>query len=211
MAVSLLEELVKQIDDKMLSKTRKSMNSKNIKKRPGVAEPVAENYYDSDFNDHFKQPPVVFKKSHREAYFLDQENEEEQKQKPDNKSNDDLDDDFDFDKDDSDKDQDNDSDDDSEDQQDAPLENKDPNRQGVIRVVPGAHLVYKRQQDESSYEELWIFNVGNKLEDELKIKRAILAGTDIEQNKVRSQDGSQSYTLVTMGNAQMLHISGLPQ
>jgi hypothetical protein len=208
MAVSLLEELVKQIDDKMLSKTRKSMNSKNIKKRPGVAEPVAENYYESDFNDHYKQPPVVFKKSHREAYFLDQENEEEQTDKK--PKEDGSEDDFDFDKDESSNDQDNDSDTD-EDQQDAPLENKDPNRQGVIRVVPGAHLVYKRQQDESSYEELWIFNVGNKLEDELKIKRAILAGTDIEQNKVRSQDGSQSYTLVTMGNAQMLHISGLPQ
>lgn len=208
MAVSLLEELVKQIDDKMLSKTRKSMNSKNIKKRPGVAEPVAENYYESDFNDHFKQPPVVFKKSHREAYFLDQENEEEQTDKK--PKQDDSEDDFDFDKDENSDDQDNDSDSD-EDQQDAPLENKDPNRQGVIRVVAGAHLVYKRQKDESSYEELWIFNVGNKLEDELKIKRAILAGTDIEQNKVRSQDGSQSYTLVTMGNAQMLCIHGLPQ
>lgn len=208
MAVSLLEELVKQIDDKMLSKTRKSMNSKNIKKRPGVAEPVAENYYESDFNDHYKQPPVVFKKSHREAYFLDQENEEEQTDKK--PKEDDSEDDFDFDKDETSDDQDNDSDSD-EDQQDAPLENKDPNRQGIIRVVPGAHLVYKRQQDESSYEELWIFNVGNKLEDELKIKRAILAGTDIDPNKVRSQDGSQSYKLVTMGNAQMLCISGLPQ
>jgi hypothetical protein len=87
----------------------------------------------------------------------------------------------------------------------------DPDRQGLIRVVPGAHLVYKRVEEDGTYEELWIFNTGDQdFKKEMQVRRGILAGTDIPPNKMKSDDGSQSYTLWSAGNAQMLHITGLP-
>ena len=49
------------------------------------------------------------------------------------------------------------------------------------------------------------------MKNELTVRRNILAGTDIEPKKTKSEDGQQSYTLTTMGNAQMLNITGLPQ
>ena len=86
----------------------------------------------------------------------------------------------------------------------------DPDRQGVIRTVPNAHLVYKRQTEEGTYDELWIYNTGADMKDELEIRRHILAGTDIPTNRTKSDDGTQIYTLTSMGNAQYLHIRGLP-
>lgn len=85
----------------------------------------------------------------------------------------------------------------------------DPDYQGIIRTIPDAHLVYKRENGEGAYDELWVYNV-DTMKDELKIRRNILAGTDIPENKTHSPDGSQYFTLATMGNAQMLFISGLP-
>ncbi len=94
---------------------------------------------------------------------------------------------------------------------DAELEEpEDPKRAGLIRVVDNAHLIYKRQSENGTYEELWIYNIRNDANDELKIRRDILAGTDIPPQKTRSPDGVQSYTSTTMGNAQMLEIKGLP-
>ena len=80
----------------------------------------------------------------------------------------------------------------------------------VIRTVDNAHLVYKRQNPEGSYDELWVYNVSDDMNDELEIRRAILAGTDIPPKKTRSEDRSQKYNLTTLGNAQLLHITGLP-
>lgn len=85
----------------------------------------------------------------------------------------------------------------------------DPNRQGLIRTVKGAHLVYKRETEEGSFEELWIYNV-TTLRDELIVKKAILAGTDIPTNKMQSPDGAQSYEIWSAGNAELLMIKGLP-
>jgi hypothetical protein len=85
----------------------------------------------------------------------------------------------------------------------------DPNRAGIIRTVDNAHLVYKRQAEDGSYEELWIFNIHDSTNDELDIRRDILAGTDIPVKKTKSPDGQQSYTIITMGNAQMMKLSGL--
>lgn len=86
----------------------------------------------------------------------------------------------------------------------------DPNKQGIIRTVDRAHLVYKRQTPDGTFEELWIYNIDTDMRDELTIRRNILAGTDIPAQKTKSPDGTQRYTLTTMGNAQMLHIFGLP-
>jgi len=87
---------------------------------------------------------------------------------------------------------------------------ENPDRAGVIRVVNNAHLIYKRQTEDGTFEELWIYNIHNATNDELDIRKDILAGTDIPVKKTKSADGSQSYQLVTMGNAQMMKISGLP-
>lgn len=89
-------------------------------------------------------------------------------------------------------------------------EPEDPDRQGLIRTVKDAHLVYKRQAEDGSYEELWTYNIDKDVRNELKIRRDILAGTDISPNKRMSDDGSQQYDLWTVGNVQMLHVEGLP-
>lgn len=86
----------------------------------------------------------------------------------------------------------------------------DPNRQGLIRTVKGAHLVYKRKNEEGTFDELWVFGTGNDMEEGLKVRRNILAGTDIPPRAIKSQNGAQSYTLKTLGNGQILHIKGLP-
>ncbi len=89
-------------------------------------------------------------------------------------------------------------------------EPEDPTRAGVIRTVDNAHLIYKKQSENGTYEELWIYNVNVNANDELKIRRDILAGTDIPPQKTRSPDGVQTYISTTMGNAQMLEVRGLP-
>lgn len=86
---------------------------------------------------------------------------------------------------------------------------EDPNRQGLIRKVDGAHLVHKRQSPEGSYEELWIYRLGRAGQDD-KIRKAILAGTDIDPETGYSEDNQQYYEVWTAGNAQMVKIFGLP-
>ncbi len=86
----------------------------------------------------------------------------------------------------------------------------DPDRAGIIRTVDNAHLVYKRQSEDGTYHELWIYNLYDTTHDELEIRRDILAGTDIPVNKTFSPDGTQKYAISTMGNAQMIEVSGLP-
>ena len=84
-------------------------------------------------------------------------------------------------------------------------------REAVIRTVPNAHLVFKRADANGTYTELWIYNVNKAIKDSLVIQRNILAGTEIPANKTKSEDNSQSYKLITMGNAQMMLIKGLPE
>lgn len=89
----------------------------------------------------------------------------------------------------------------------------DPNKEGPsIRHVDGAHLVYKRENSMGTFDELWIYMItdgGEKIRDELRIRRDILNGTDIMPDKYSSEDGSQKLELVTIGNAQLLKISGM--
>ena len=87
---------------------------------------------------------------------------------------------------------------------------QDPDKMGLIRTVKGAHLVYKRETEDGTYEELWFYNSGDSMKDELKIRRAIISGTDIPPNKTASPDGKQSYNVWASGNAEMLNIKGLP-
>lgn len=80
----------------------------------------------------------------------------------------------------------------------------------VTRFVPGAHLIYKRQSDVDSFEELWIYAVNVKSPTEhAKIEQQILAGTDIDANTMASEDGNQRATPWHAGNAKYLHLTGL--
>ncbi|TFG95672.1 hypothetical protein E4H12_12810 [Candidatus Thorarchaeota archaeon] len=87
---------------------------------------------------------------------------------------------------------------------------EDPDRQGLIRKVKNAHLVFKRKIEDGTFEELWIYNSGNNLRDELEIREAVLAGTDIPAGRTTSPDGKQQYEIWSAGNAEMLQIQGLP-
>ena len=88
--------------------------------------------------------------------------------------------------------------------------NEDPDKQGLIRRVNGAHLVYKRRAPDGSYEELWMYNIRKGIRDELDIRHAILAGTDVDPKTGLSQSGDQKYALWTNNNVQMLQVTGLP-
>ena len=81
---------------------------------------------------------------------------------------------------------------------------------GVVRSVKGAYLVSKDQQPDDTYTEVWIYNVGDKFEDEANIRKSILAATDIDPTKNFSEDGSQEASFQTIGNVQFLTLSGLP-
>lgn len=96
------------------------------------------------------------------------------------------------------------------DPEEVPEEEQDPDRAGVIRYVKGAHLVYKREQEDGTYEEMWIYNSGEFKKD-MEVKKAIIAGTDIPPNATRSRDGSQEVHIWSAGNADIVLIKGLPQ
>lgn len=87
---------------------------------------------------------------------------------------------------------------------------EDPDKQGDIRTVPNAHLVYKRQVADGTFEELWFYNSDKDASrSDEDIKKDILSGTDIDATKLSSEDGTQQYTIWTIGNGQMIQIIGL--
>jgi hypothetical protein len=92
---------------------------------------------------------------------------------------------------------------------------EDPNFQGVIRTVKGACLVYKRQNAENTFDELWIFNVGKDMKTEYQVKKAILAGTDINpqsgESDSNTEDSKQSMDSYSVGNVSFLELNNLPQ
>lgn len=71
----------------------------------------------------------------------------------------------------------------------------DPDKQGIIRVVPDAHLVYKRKNEQNQYTELWVYKRNLLQHDNKGTHAAILAGSDIPKGRTSSEDGTQ--TLVT--------------
>lgn len=83
--------------------------------------------------------------------------------------------------------------------------------QGLIRTVRGACLVYKRKNESGTFDELWIYNVGNNLKDETNIRRGILSGTDINPDTQMSDDGTQRAKTFSVGNVQYLNLLNIPQ
>lgn len=82
---------------------------------------------------------------------------------------------------------------------------------GTERYVKNAHLIKKTAVDAGQFEELWIYSIDpDTVEPAETPLKAILAGTDIPENSTQSEDGTQSYSLWTAGNAQYVHIKGLP-
>lgn len=89
-------------------------------------------------------------------------------------------------------------------------EPEDPDKQGLIRTIPGAHLIYKRVGNNGTYTEMWMLQVGPNHRTEDKIRSAILDGTDIDQRLGASESGEQSYEIWTCNDRQIMKISGLP-
>jgi hypothetical protein len=88
----------------------------------------------------------------------------------------------------------------TEDQVDDQTEDQDdPNKQGTIRTVKGAHLVYKRKDDATRYSELWIYKSNKLAKREDVVYTAILAGTDISKHSRKSPDGEQTVDVWSVG------------
>ena len=75
----------------------------------------------------------------------------------------------------------------------------DPDRQGTIRTVADAHLVYKRRNENNQFTELWVYKENKLLKNNSKIYDAILAGTDIPKALKHSPDGSQTVNIWEIG------------
>jgi hypothetical protein len=88
---------------------------------------------------------------------------------------------------------------------------EDENFSGIIRTVKGAALAYKRETGDGTFEELWVYNSDGDFSTESEIKSAILAGTDIDESKLMSDNGEQKADLWTVGNVTFLKTTGLPQ
>lgn len=87
----------------------------------------------------------------------------------------------------------------------------DLHRQGVIRRVDKAHLIKKTKNDGGLFDELWVYNTTDNMRDSLNIKKEILSATDIAPNTNSSEDGSQKYSMHTMGDMTYIEIMNLPQ
>ncbi len=88
-------------------------------------------------------------------------------------------------------------------------EEHDPDREGIIRTIKNAHLVYKRKDVNGTYTELWEYDINKGFNDEYDIRDAILNGTDINHKTGLSSDEQQSFDLWTCGGRQMMKITGL--
>jgi hypothetical protein len=77
---------------------------------------------------------------------------------------------------------------------------EDLNRQGTIRVVKDAHLVYKRKEDANRYTELWIYKRNLLAKQSDTVYAAIMAATDIQNLAKKSVDGEQSVEVWSIGD-----------
>lgn len=84
----------------------------------------------------------------------------------------------------------------------------DPDRQGVIRTIDGAHLVYKRKGD-TGYDELWIYNTTD-VKISVPIRRQIISGSDIPPGETQTANGEQKLVTWSVGNAELIALYGLP-
>ena len=90
-------------------------------------------------------------------------------------------------------------------------EEKDLNRQGLIRKVKNAHLIYKRENETDTYDELWVYRSGKDgIKSEIDIKNDIVSGTDIPVDGLKSDDGEQFYEIWHVGEVIFLKIFNLP-
>lgn len=102
--------------------------------------------------------------------------------------------------------------DDQNDEFDDKEDKSDIDRQGNVKYVQDAHLVTRHQVEDGTYEELWIFNNDrNNHRRSDKIISDIIKDTDIPENEISSEDGSQNYIIWSVGNIQMVKVTGLPE
>lgn len=98
----------------------------------------------------------------------------------------------------------------SKDKDDKDKKKENPDKQGVLRKIQYAHLIYKRQDVDGTYTELWSYDINKGIKDEFNIRNAILNGTDIDHKTGSSPDNIQRYELWTSNNRQFMQITGLP-
>jgi len=182
-------EFYKAIDDNKMSKEKKKQKRKDSKGRPdrglrtgdgGLAEEIGS-----------AQSPATFSADQNGSSRISITRMEDEEDLPmGGEMNTDMDD-----------------EDYKNDEYDSPEE---PDKMGTIRVIKGAHLVYKREDEGGAFEELWIYHTKDGSKEDIEVRRDILSGTDIPTNKKKSKDGTQSFTLWSVGNVQFLKIMGLP-
>lgn len=81
-------------------------------------------------------------------------------------------------------------------------------KMGLIRKIKGAHLVFKRQVEDGTYTEMWIYY--DDIINSTNVRQEILAGTDIDPKTGFSEDKQQTYEIWSPGNVEILVITGLP-
>lgn len=90
----------------------------------------------------------------------------------------------------------------------------DPDRQGEIRHVTNAHLVFKRKDERNQFTELWIYKENALQKKTNKTYDAIIAGTDIPRGQRTSEDGSQTVSVWEIGSPTntlvYVELKGLP-
>lgn len=84
-----------------------------------------------------------------------------------------------------------------------------PDMQGLIRSVPGARLVYKREEQDGTYSEMWVYSAAD-IKKTTGIRKGILSATDIQPGQRVSQDRTQRYETWDSGSIEIMVIKGLP-
>lgn len=77
------------------------------------------------------------------------------------------------------------------------------------RSVAGARLVSKKQEQDGTWSELWIYNGTQDYEKNSRLVQDIIAGTEIDANNMQSPDGTQQCKIWTCGNINMVKLTGL--
>lgn len=86
-----------------------------------------------------------------------------------------------------------------------------PGAEPTTRTVKGARLISKTQESDGTFTELWAYNTKEDFHQTEQIRQNILQGTDILSHIMQSEDGSQTCSMWSCGNLEMIQIKGLPE
>lgn len=81
--------------------------------------------------------------------------------------------------------------------------------EGILRTVPKASMIYKREQQDGTFEEMWIYNTTKDNRRDQQIYNNIVSGSDIPQGGSQSEDKTQGVETWAIGNVKMVLLTGL--